>query len=345
MLRWVPDEKVPALYKELVGARIVGQAGAGTIVDVTSCPGTDTCKLGIASSRGLAGRIADAAGRTSGFAGSKRPSNLRIKVSGCFNSCGQHHVADLGFYGNSRNIGGYTVPHFQVMIGGQWTENGGSVWTGHRVDPIQADSRSGRPAHRALRRRATERRDVSRLLPAHRQEGAEGDRSTIWPRCRRITVDASFYNDWGDPREFTIGDMGEGECAGEVVSLADFGFTRAESQGVRGIAAARWRAISGRPTRWRTQAMLQAAKTLVQLQWLDPPTDPDTIVNEFRTRFVEPKLFWDTYPTANSANYLFARHSEGPDPRYTADTVHKLVEEANLFIDAAHKAHAKFRRR
>ena len=53
-------------------------------------------------------------------------SNLRIKVSGCFNSCGQHHVADIGFYGNSRNVGNYTVPHFQVMLGGQWTENGGS---------------------------------------------------------------------------------------------------------------------------------------------------------------------------------------------------------------------------
>src|SRR5438045_5130542 len=51
---------------------------------------------------------------------------LRIKVSGCFNSCGQHHVADIGFYGNSRNVNNYTVPHFQVMLGGQWTENAGS---------------------------------------------------------------------------------------------------------------------------------------------------------------------------------------------------------------------------
>src|SRR5881227_1074213 len=51
---------------------------------------------------------------------------MRIKVSGCFNSCGQHHVADIGFYGNSRNINGYTVPHFQVMLGGKWRENGGS---------------------------------------------------------------------------------------------------------------------------------------------------------------------------------------------------------------------------
>ena len=52
--------------------------------------------------------------------------NLKIKVSGCFNSCGQHHIADLGFYGVSRNKGGYAAPHFQVVLGGQWTENAGS---------------------------------------------------------------------------------------------------------------------------------------------------------------------------------------------------------------------------
>ena len=51
---------------------------------------------------------------------------LRIKVSGCFNSCGQHHISDIGFYGNSRSVGSYKVPHFQVILGGQWVENGGA---------------------------------------------------------------------------------------------------------------------------------------------------------------------------------------------------------------------------
>ena len=67
--------------------------------------------------------------------------DLRIKVSGCFNSCGQHHVADLGFYGNSRNVGNYTVPHFQVMIGGKWIENGGTYGLAIGSIPSQAHSR------------------------------------------------------------------------------------------------------------------------------------------------------------------------------------------------------------
>ena len=86
--------------------------------------------------------------------------------------------------------------------------------------------------------------------------------------------------------------------------------------------------------------MLTAARTLVQLSWLDVPADPAAVVAEFRTRLVEPKIFWDPYAGAQFSNYFFAR-AEGPDTRYTRDTAHKLVEEANLFIDAAHKAHAK----
>ena len=89
-------------------------------------------------------------------------------------------------------------------------------------------------------------------------------------------------------------------------------------------------------------AMITAAKTLVQEQWLDVPTDNDTIVNEFKTRFVDTGLFRDKYHLDQFSNYLLNRHA-GADTRYTSDTAHKLVEETNLFIDAAHKCHAKVR--
>ena len=124
VLRWVSHNKVVDLFNELKALGLA-QPGAGSIVDVTSCPGTDTCKLGIASSRGLAGELREQLAARSAML-DQAVRNLRIKVSGCFNSCGQHHVADIGFYGNSRNVGNYTVPHFQVMLGGQWSENGGS---------------------------------------------------------------------------------------------------------------------------------------------------------------------------------------------------------------------------
>ena len=124
MLRWVSGEKIPALYGDLAAAGLA-QPGAGTLVDITACPCTDTCKLGISSSRGLAAELSKRLA-AHGTARDAAVENLRIKISGCFNSCGQHHVADLGFYGVSRKAGNHTVPHFQVILGGQWTENGGA---------------------------------------------------------------------------------------------------------------------------------------------------------------------------------------------------------------------------
>ncbi|MGD9573598.1 MAG: nitrite/sulfite reductase, partial [Thermoleophilia bacterium] len=112
VLRWVAEGDLPALYAELKAIDLAAP-GAGTIIDVTSCPGTDTCKLGIASSRGLAGELRTRLAAKQ-FELDEAVRGLRIKVSGCFNSCGQHHVADIGFFGNSRKINGVTVPHFQV---------------------------------------------------------------------------------------------------------------------------------------------------------------------------------------------------------------------------------------
>src|SRR5687768_15754591 len=87
-LRWVKEAHVPALYEELKALGL-SEGGAGTIVDVVSCPGTDTCKLGIAASRGLAGELRHRLGEKSASLDAAI-RGLRIKVSGCFNSCGQH---------------------------------------------------------------------------------------------------------------------------------------------------------------------------------------------------------------------------------------------------------------
>src|SRR4029078_11318779 len=98
--------------------------GAVSITDVTACPGTDTCKLGISSSRGLAAELR----RQLKVVKDNLPpaaQSLHIKCSGCLNYCGQHHVADLGFLGVSRQVGSRRVPHFQVVLGGEWGHNAG----------------------------------------------------------------------------------------------------------------------------------------------------------------------------------------------------------------------------
>jgi sulfite reductase (ferredoxin) len=338
VLRWVPRERLEALYDELKAIGL-GQPGAGTIVDVAACPGTDTCKLGIASSRGLAGELRTRLA-TAAVTMEAPVKNLRIKISGCFNSCGQHHVADLGFYGNSRNVGGYTVPHFQVMLGGQWSRNGGSYALAMGSVPSKAI-----PALvTALTDRYAKERQGEESFQAWCQRIGKKELKAIVDAFTKVppyATDPGYYTDWGDPRAYSIGDIGVGECAGQVVSLAEFGFAAAESE----VFEAQLRLDNGdfkAADEMAYGAMVTAAKTLVQEQWLDVPTDNDTIVKEFRIRFVDTGLFRDRFHGDQFSNYLFNRH-EGPDTRYNTDTTHKLIEEANLFIDAAHSCHAKLR--
>ncbi|WP_428938494.1 nitrite/sulfite reductase [Fontivita pretiosa] len=338
VLRWVPHDKLIELYKELKAIGL-DQGYAGTIVDITACPGTDTCKLGIASSRGLAGELRRRlAARSTSL--DRAIQGLRIKISGCFNSCGQHHVADIGFYGNSRNIGGYTVPHFQVMLGGMWRQNAGS----YALAMGSVPSKRIPDLLSTLTERYASERQADETFQQWCQRIGKKELKSIVDQFTHVpphSENPDFYSDWGDPRQYTIGDLGVGECAGEVVSLAQFGFSQAEAEAFEAqllLDEGKYREADEKAY----TAMLRAAHTLVQLQWLDVPFDPNVIVNEFRSRFVDTKIFWDPYHGDQFSRYLFLRHENGPDTRYTADTAHKIVEEANLFIDAAHKAHAKF---
>jgi sulfite reductase (ferredoxin) len=264
--------------------------------------------------------------------------HLRIKISGCFNSCGQHHVADIGFYGNSRNVGGYTVPHFQVMIGGMWMQNGGSY--GQAIGSIPSKA-IPTVVERITGRYLQDRQGSESFHEFCKRVGKKALKEMVEDLAHVPShgVDSSYYTDWGDPREFTIGDMGTGECAGEIVTLAQFGFTAAESKAFE--AQLKLEAGDfGEADRLAYQAMLDAAKTLVKIQFRDVEDSPAAIVGEFKSRFVEPKLFWDKYHAGQFANYLIQRF-ENPPTNVNQDWAHRIVDEANLFIDAAHACHAR----
>ena len=115
LLRWVRDADVPALHDRLAAAGL-GLAGAGTAADVVSCPGAETCRLAVTHSRGL-GRLLEAHVRAHPALAARAPG-LELKVSGCPNGCGQHHVASVGFQGSTRKVGDQAVPQYFVLLGG-----------------------------------------------------------------------------------------------------------------------------------------------------------------------------------------------------------------------------------
>lgn len=336
VLRWISESDLPELYSELKAVGLA-QPGINTIVDITSCPGTDTCKLGIASSRGLAGELRDqltAKMETLPDA----VKELKIKISGCFNSCGQHHVADIGFFGNSRRSGNYLVPHFQLVVGGKWKQNAGNFGLAIGAVPSK---RVPEVLEAVTNRFAAERVGGENFQDWVTRLGKKEIKAMLEPftQVPAYEVDKSYYSDWGDTREYSLGDIGVGECAGEVVSLFSMEIAKAESNHFDGILALD-DGHYAKADESAYRAMLLAARALVRTRYLPLTDDPTLIVEKFRALFYDTKLFFDPYAGGKFANYLFDRY-ENPPATPDADSARRLLEEAQLFIEACYTCEAR----
>jgi sulfite reductase (ferredoxin) len=336
VLRWVPEADLPALYSDLQAIGLA-EAGAGTIVDITACPGTDTCKLGISSSRGLASELRrDLAAKSLHL--DENVGNLHIKVSGCFNACGQHHIADLGFWGVQRKVGGHTVPHFQVVLGGQFANNAGA--NGLAIGAVPSKNIPA-VVHRLAGEYARAREKGESFQRFIGRTGKAKLRALLEDLIAvpAVAEAPSFYSDWGDPRTYSIGDLGMGECAGEVVPLAQFGLAAAERQVFEGqLLLDQGQAENAAEKAY--QAMLQAAEALTRQVLYDLGSSPDDIVREFRARLCDTKLFFDPFAGDKFSHYLFKVHGTS-FAGISAEAAHRRIEEATLFIEAAHACYGR----
>jgi sulfite reductase (ferredoxin) len=335
-IRWVSKSDLPEFYRALEAANL-GEPGAGAIVDIVTCPGTDTCKLGISSSRGLAAELRKHLEEKS-FALDEAVQSLHIKISGCFNSCGQHHVGDLGFYGVSRKVGGFAVPHFQVVLGGEWEHNGGSYGL-----PVAAIPSKNIPqvVTRLTERYVAGRTNGESFKDFVKRIGKVELKKSLEDLAKPPADpnDRSFFSDWGDPREYTLGDMGTGECAGEVVSSVEFDLAAAEREVFDAQVALEAGQIE-KAGRTAYDSMVHAAKALVKINNQNISENPDEIIGQFRTQFYDTQKFWDPFAGGKFANYLFDAHKKADQP-HTNDSSRYLIDEAQLFIDAAHSCYNK----
>ena len=331
-LRWVSGADALAIWEAL---RDLGLAedGAGTITDLTSCPGTDTCKLGISASRGLTGELRR---RLTVVQGDLDPAvkKLRIKASGCFNSCGQHHAADLGFLGVSRNVGGRKVPHFNVVVGGQWTENAANY--GLVVGAVPS-KRVPEVIDALTKRYVAEKEPDETFRGWVKRVGKPTIRKLLKPfgAVPSYEEDPSFYSDWRDPREYGIGDLGVGECAGEVVPFVEFGLQAAEQvlDEAQDLHDGGQHPAAGRKA---FESMATAAQALARYLEAEVRDDDDDIVAVFRRELHDTGLFHDKYAKGKFATYFLKAHAakawEGADE----ERAHRLLDEARLFLEASH---------
>lgn len=338
VIRWISKADVPALFEALDGVGL-GESGAGHIMDIVACPGTDTCKLGISSSRGLAAELRKRLSEKS-FQLDDAIDNLHVKISGCFNSCGQHHIGDIGFYGANRIVNGYQVPHFHVVVGGQWEENAGSY--GLPIVTIPS-KRIPEALDRITDHYLRMRQKGERFADFTKRIGKAQLRQVIddLRELPEYAADSSLYTDWADPREYSTGDIGKGECAGEVVSAYQFAMTDAE----RLVFEAQLHLDAGDAQKAGEdayRAMLKAAKAIVQIKYDDVADDPDEIIEEFKERYYDTKLIFDPFAGGKFAHYLFSAHEAAAEP-FTSESAHHTIEEAQLFVEAVHACYNRMR--
>jgi sulfite reductase beta subunit-like hemoprotein len=210
LLRWVRDEAIYDVYRRLVDLGL-GEAGSDEITDVVSCPGTDSCKLGITSSMGLNRAVQERIERI----GITDPLTRRvhIKMSGCPNGCSQHHIANIGFYGASIKVGDHTIPAYIAHLGGNY--EGGEVIYGHRLKARLPAKRVPDAVERWLRHYEENRTDDEAFNDFVERIGTDSFEELVSDLKMPVEWGAenlTHFIDWHRSEPYKV-ERGEGECA------------------------------------------------------------------------------------------------------------------------------------
>ncbi len=213
LLKFVTKDALKPLFNELnrVG---LAEPGFDSTADITACPGTDTCNLGISSSTGIARALEDVIRNE--YPDLVHNNDLKIKISGCPNSCGQHGLASIGFHGSSIKNGQYVLPAVQVMLGGGVNYDG-----------------EGEVAERVIKLPSKRGTDALRyLLDDYEANGNDGEYykdyfkrqskayfyTLLKPLADLKTVVDMDYVDWSQENKFFV-HTAVGECAGVIIDL------------------------------------------------------------------------------------------------------------------------------
>ena len=215
-LPWVREEDLPDLHAALAGLGLA-ESGAETIADVTTCPGSDTCRLGIASAKGLGSRISEA------LEGSLAPyrelaRSLKVKISGCPNGCAQHTISDIGFHAAALSHEGRTVPAYLLFLGGKVNLDEAEIG---RVIGRYPAKNSVAVMEVLLDLFQKEQQDGEDFNACMARIGDERLKEILEPLKHVATFeeDPSFYQDWGHENErFAVRQGIKGECAGSTIA-------------------------------------------------------------------------------------------------------------------------------
>jgi sulfite reductase (ferredoxin) len=213
LIPFVKEDSIPFFYTELEKLGFV-EAGYNKAVDITACPGTDTCNLGISSSTGIAEELERVI--KAEYPHYLENTDLVIKISGCMNACGQHNMANIGFQGMSiRTKDKLVAPGLQVLLGGGNLGNGNA----HFADKVvKVPSRKGPEALRRILNDFEANADGKLFVDYYKEKGEKYFYQLLTDLSNIDNLTQEDFIDWGTEAQY-VKAIGIGECAGVVIDL------------------------------------------------------------------------------------------------------------------------------
>jgi sulfite reductase (ferredoxin) len=279
LLKYVTEAELPYLFNELTQLNLA-TPGFDSVGDITACPGTDTCNLAISNSTNISVELENVI--YSEFPDLIYNHDIKIKISGCMNSCGQHGLAQIGFHGSSFKVGTNVVPAVQLLLGG------GTLGDG-----------KGRIADKVIKVASKRAPDVLRTLfndfeknavegeyfnSYYDKQGKDYFYQLLKPLADNSTLKDSDYIDWGSDEKFQTA-IGVGECAGVIIDLVQTLFFEAEEK-LAWSAEAFENEQYGDSIYYSYAAFIHAAKGLLLDKQVHVNTH-HTLIADFDKHFVE----------------------------------------------------------
>jgi sulfite reductase (ferredoxin) len=330
LLKYVREEALPFFFSKLNELGLA-EPGFDSVTDITTCPGTDTCNLGISSSMGIT-RVLENLMREE-YPELIYNNDIKIKISGCMNSCGQHGMAHIGFHGSSIKNGGSVLPALQVLLGGGTLGNGeGRI--AQKV--IKVPSKRGPEVLRFLLNDFEANAVDNEYFNSYfDRQGKDYFYKLLKPLADLSTITQADFIDWGHEAPFETA-IGVGECAGVMIDLVATLLYESDEK----FEAAADALKEGRfadSVYHSYSVFISTAKALLLSKDISCNTQHG-VINDFDTHFVAEGIFSfePDFKTrvlqinSNEASELFAK-------RYLVEAM-EFLQEAKKYREAGVKA-------
>ena len=328
MISWVKPEAFGPIYNAL---KKIGLHKAGTeeLKDMTSCPGSETCNLGITHSRGLINKLTEDVDNAT--TDSTDLDHITIKASGCPNSCGQHHIASIGFSGSAKKVNGVLAPHYEMMMGGRITEDGAVFGTNVIKLPAKNAANAVRRSVDAYKK---DKLDDESFVQFFDRVGKAYFSNLLIDLKELPDIETSpqSYIDFHATKAFSLDDRGQGECAGAVTDMISDHLSEAERALFQSTRAFEKNQFA-ETVRQANRSIASSARALLVTEGMDFTDNVETLT-KFESLIVETGIV-----SENHAGVTL-RYQEDPEQADNAKAK-AMQDEALALVHECQKANDK----